>query len=208
MRSFRYFVFVAAVFAGLQFSAGAGAADQRSPGELAESFHDGLVGVMKEAKALGIQGRYDALLPLINGTFNITLMAATVTAPYWRNGQADQKAALVEAFRGMSVATLATLFDGYSNEKFTVVRSRKSGKRIVVVDAEIRKSDGGIVKISYVVANTGGRWWIIDIVIDVGISEIKKRRNEFVRILKEGGLAGLTGELTERTKELLAGKRK
>lgn len=173
---------------------------------IVNAFHSGLVGIMKEAKTLGVQGRFDALLPLVEGTFNMTLMAATATSPYWRAASKAEREALQDAFKRLSVATLATLFDGYNGENFKVVGERATGKRIRIVDTEITKADGGIVKLSYVGANAGGRWWIIDIIVDGGISEVKKRRNEFVALLKEGGLPRLTKELDDQTRALLARK--
>ena len=39
-----------------------------------------------------------------------------------------------------------------------------------------------------------------------GISEVKVRRNEYLKLLKEGGLDGLTEALNNKASRLLSGK--
>lgn len=191
-------IFPVSSFAGVEIVRGSG------PSHLANEFQQGLVRVMKEANSLGIEGRYKKLVPLIRTTFHLEVMSASVTTPYWRTATSDQKLLFVKAFTEMSVATLATLFDSYNGEVFNVLRERKIKHRIVVVDAEIKKSDEGVVEISYVAVLYGGRWWIIDIIVEGGISEIKKRKNEFIKTLSEGGLPKLTNLLHRRALDLVS----
>lgn len=203
MRLLRHSTLLFLIFFPVASSAGFEIVSGGGPSNLANQFQQSLVRVMKQAKSLGVEGRYKTLLPIINSTFNLKLMAASVTFPYWRTGSNNQKLQLVNAFKEMSVATLATLFDNYNGEIFIILRERKIRHRIVVVDAEIKKADEGVVKISYVTAFYDGRWWIIDIIVEGGISEIKKRKNEFIRTLREGGLTKLTILLHKRALDLV-----
>ena len=57
-------------------------------------------------------------------------------------------------------------------------------------------------------AKIQGRWWIIDVIVAGGISEVKVRKNEFSAVLKKGGLDELISVLNARADALLSGKEK
>lgn len=171
-------------------------------------FQASLLETMREAKALGIEGRYRKLRPVIGDIFHLPLMAATATAPYWRPAPAAQRRALLDAFIRMSASSVATLFDDYNNETFEIVRERDPRGPAVLVDTKINRPGKDDVEITYVTAQIGGRWWIIDIIVGGGISELKVRRDEYLSVLKEEGLPGLTRVLSDTADRLLAGKEK
>ena len=171
-----------------------------------DGFQTSLAEVMKRAKSLGIKGRYNVLKPVIENRFRQSLMIATATAPYWKAGSSQQRSNLLAAFRRMSAGTLATLFDGYNGERFVVKRVRKTSGRIVIVDTQIVRKTESPVDISYVTVDLKKRWWIIDVVVAGGISEVKARRSEYSALLKKGGLDRLAAKLDRRARRLLSGK--
>lgn len=180
--------------------------DNYSAKGVVKDFQASLLEVMKQARGLGVTGRYEALGPAIENRFHLPLMVATATAPYWKAGTTEQRARLVAAFRRMSASTLATLFDSYNGEKFRIHRERKTSGRVVIVDTQIIRKKKDPVEISYVAVDLENRWWIIDIIISGGISEVKVRRNEYRALLKEGNLDRLTAALNARADGLLSGK--
>jgi phospholipid transport system substrate-binding protein len=171
-----------------------------------ESFQASLLDVMKRAKQLGVKGRYDVLGPVIEASFHQPLMIATASAPYWRAGTSEQRARLLAAFRHMSASTLATLFDDYDGEIFRVERVRKTDGRVVIVDTRIIRTADDPVDISYVAVELNNRWWIIDIIVSGGISEVKSRRGEYGAFLRDGGLDSLAAALNARADRLLSGQ--
>ncbi|MEE8333550.1 MAG: ABC transporter substrate-binding protein [Alphaproteobacteria bacterium] len=183
-------------------------ADPATPSALVSRFQAGLLDTMRSAKVLGLKGRFKKLAPLIGQTFHLPLMAATASAPFWRGASEEQRRALVAAFERMSVSSVATLFDDYGKEKFEIVRERKTKGPTVLVDTRIVRPEKDPIKITYVTASLRERWWIIDIIVGGGISEIKVRRDEYLSPLKQGGLPALTRKLSEKAERLLSGQEK
>ena len=183
--------------------ASASAADA-SP--VVQGFQAVLPDTMKQAKALGVKGRYERLGPAIKEAFHLPLMMATASAPYWRDGTAAQRTRLLAAFQRMSASTVATLFDDYGGETFRVVRERKSAGPTVLVDTQVVRPGDDPVDITFVAARLQERWWIIDLIVGGGISEVRVRRNEYMRFLREGGLDRLAQALDEQADHLLARK--
>lgn len=178
-------------------------ADDHGPSAVVKSFQASLLSAIKDAQRIGVKGRYDIIAPAIERTFHLPLMAATATAPYWRAGTDEQRRTLVAAFRKMSATIVATLFNSYDGETFSVVRERKTKGPTVLVDTQISIPNDSPVNITYVAANIRDRWWLIDIIVDGGISEVKVRRNEYIGLLKQGGLPRLTRELLAKAEGLL-----
>lgn len=178
-------------------------ADAEGPTAIVKNFQASLLSAIKDAEKIGVQGRYKIVAPAIERTFHLPLMAATATSPFWRAATSAQRKELIGAFRNMSATILATLFNSYDGESFSVVRERKTRGPTVLVDTQIAIPNDDPVNITYVAAKIRGRWWLIDIIVAGGISEVKVRRNEYFALLKEGGLPRLTRELQARSSEML-----
>jgi ABC-type transporter MlaC component len=62
--------------------------------------------------------------------------------------------------------------------------------------------------VTFVTASIRGRWWVIDVIIANGISEVKVKMNEFRRLLIDGGLDNLSAALERKKQRLLSGEEK
>lgn len=174
-----------------------------------KDFQAGILDVLKNIETLDIQGRYNLVAPLTKKNMHLTLMAATASSPYWRDGSRSQKADLVNAFHRLGASSIATLFDEYDGEVFKIWRSRKTSGPTVLVDTKIgNPNDPDPTEVTYVTAKIQGRWWIIDVIVAGGISEVKVRKNEFSAVLQKGGLDELISVLNARADRLLSGKEK
>jgi phospholipid transport system substrate-binding protein len=168
-------------------------------------FQSGLVSLMKDAKSLGVKGRYERLEPLVKSTFHLPLMAGLSAGSYWNSATAEQRDRLVQAFSRMSIATLATLFDGYAGEKFVVTGERPGPQGITFVDTVLKvPSRDNDVSISYVARQFNGDWRLIDVIVDGGISELKVRISEYRQTLKTGGVDALISLLEIKADDLLS----
>jgi phospholipid transport system substrate-binding protein len=182
------------------------AAEGGTPSAVVEAFQRDLLGIMKQARVLGRAGRHSRLLPVIERSFHLTLMIATSSSPYWRKATPHQRQRLVEAFKRMSGGILATFFDDYDGETFETVREREGAQRTVLVDTKVIRKDDDPVNISFVVARIGERWWIIDVIVGGGISEVAVRRSEYQKLLSEGGIERLITALDKKADDLAAGR--
>ena len=181
-------------------------AEAGTPSAVVEAFQRDLLDIMKQAKALGRAGRHQRLLPVIERSFHLTLMIATSSSPYWRKATPDQRFRLVEAYKRMSGGILATYFDDYDGETFETVREREGAQGTVMVDTRVIRTDDSPVDISFVVARLGDRWWIIDVIVGGGISEVAVRRSEYQKLLAEGGIERLIAALAKKADDLIAGR--
>ena len=179
-----------------------------SPAVIAAAFQDSLIAVMKEAKALGVRGRYERLAPTVEGTFHLPTMThmAIGGSVVWDSANAEQRKDLVRAFRRMSVSTLATFFDGYSGETFKILGERDGPQNTRIVDTQLVKSDKSTVDIAYIARRVGNRWYLIDVIVDRGISEISVRRSEYSRVIQDGGVGSLIAVLNGKADDLLTAK--
>jgi phospholipid transport system substrate-binding protein len=169
------------------------------------SLSDALLDTMKQAKELGVKGRYDKLAPILAKTYDLPLMARIAVGQNWAALTPEQQKAIVAAFTRMTTATYASRFDGFSGEQFIILQTvdQKSGDKIV--KTQIIQSNGKPIALSYLVRKTGNDWRIIDVYLNGTISELANRRAEFGAVLKSGGADGLVGSLNKQGDKLLAG---
>jgi len=176
-----------------------------SASEHAAEFQAGLLATMKVAEQLSVADRYKKLEPVIKGSFHLSLMAGLSAGQHWQTATNDQRERLVQGFSRMSIATLATLFDGYSGEIFSVTGERQGPQDITFVDT-VLKSPGrdSDVVISYVARKFGNEWRLIDVIVDGGISELKVRISEYRQTLNTGGIEALITLLNKKADDLLS----
>jgi len=169
------------------------------------SLSDALLDTMKQAKELGVKGRYDKLSPVLAKTYDLPLMTKIAVGQNWAALTPEHQKAIVSAFTRMTTATYASRFDGFSGEQFTILQTvdQKNGDKIV--KTQIIQSNGKPVALSYLVRNTGSDWRIIDVYLNGTISELANRRAEFGAVLKSGGADALVTSLNKQGDKLLAG---
>ena len=141
-----------------------------SPPAVVETFQSGLLDVMKVAKTLSVKERYHRLLPVIEDGFHLRTMVRIAAGTYWEEASEDQRRDLTAAFKRMSVTTLATLFSGYSGQVFKTVGQTDGAGATVLVETHLTDPDGDYHSLAYVTKNDGQRWWIVDVIVDGGIT--------------------------------------
>ncbi len=200
----QFIKYLAIVTVALALFAPPANADQATPTNTVTEFQSTLLAVMKDASSLTVQQRYDRLAPAVSKAFHLPLMAQIATGRSWNEAMRDERLKVISAFRRMSISTLATLFDGYNGEVFTVVADKPGPSKTTLVMTELLKTDGERVNIAYVMRKFAEDWQIIDVIIDSGFSELKVRRSEYNLVLKKNGLAGLIELLNRKADELVA----
>ena len=79
----------------------------------------------------------------------------------------------------------------------------RSPQRTRIVKTRIVDPDSSFVEIDYVARRIEGRWFLVDVLVDKGISELKVRKSEYRSILKDKGVDGLIATLEAKAKQLL-----
>jgi phospholipid transport system substrate-binding protein len=193
----------AALFGALSAGARAeGAADDPAVKPV-RAFYDALLAVMKQAKELGLHGRYERLTNPIRAAFDLPAMTRIAVGPDWNTIPPEQQSALVDSFSRLTIATYANRFDGYSGERFEVDPASEVRTTGRVVHTKLFQSNGEPITLNYLLRDSGGTWKIVDVYLTGTISELATRRAEFAGILKSGGASALVESLRKRTEALL-----
>lgn len=178
------------------------AAEAPSPQQVIDKLHVLLVDTLRNAKTLGIDGRYRKLDPQLGQFYNFERMISVAAGSAWAAGTPEQRAQLLQAFANWSAMTYASRFNTYTGETFEVTGERPGPRETVFVDTRINRPSEGPVAITYVMAHNSDRWQIVDVLLQGSISELAQRRNDFSATLREGGLPKLTEALTAKTEQL------
>jgi phospholipid transport system substrate-binding protein len=176
------------------------------PAALIERFYGVLLAVMKEAKHLSFDERYNRLAPAIAQTFDLGLMTRLAVGPAWTQLGADQQQRLAAAFSRYTISVYANRFDDYGGEHFTVSPKATPNPNGVIVDSRLVKSNGESVSLNYLLRQDGtGSWKVIDVYLSGTVSELAARRSEFGAVLQRSGADGLVQMIEQRTAALRTG---
>lgn len=177
-----------------------------SPQQVVITLQDTLLDVMKRAGALGFEGRYERLEPVLTATFNFPLMARVSVGRHWKKLDENGREQLVDAYSRMSVATFAARFDGYSGQTFQVLSEDETARGGKVVKTQLNSPDGDPVALNYVMRRAKERWRIIDISLDAKYSELARQRSEFTAVMDREGLEGLVRTIRDKVRQLSNGQ--
>lgn len=178
---------------------------QASPAQVVESFHATLIELMRNARQLGIRGRYERLQPAMAAAFDLPAMTRIAVGPAWSRMAPEQQSALAQAFSEWSVATYANRFNGFSGESFTTAgeSTLQNGDRLV--RTTLNRVNDSPVQLNYLMRNGAAGWRVVDVYLTGTISELASRRSEFATLLQQGGAERLLADLRRQTQELLRG---
>lgn len=161
-----------------------------------------LLDIMQNADALGFQGRYAKLQPVMTGLYDYSLMSRVAVGSYWNELDESNRNRLIDAFKRMSIATYAARFDGYSGEKFEIVSDEESVRNTVLVKTNLIRSDGTPVALNYLLRPADGDWRIIDVFLDARFSELARLRADYTATIQREGFDRLVETIEARIGEL------
>ena len=191
----------AVVLTGLLLTGPARAGE--TPAETVQTVNDALLHVMKNAEALGFQGRQAYLTPVLTETFDLPAMARLAAGRYWDRFDNDEKRNLVAYFTDLSISTFAARFDGYSGETWQIEGTSEAPRGGTIVENRLITGRGEIFAINYLMRQTeSGDWRIIDVYLDGNISELALRRSEFNSVLRNGGVDHLLDQIAQQVGRL------
>lgn len=183
-----------------------------SPGALAEApptatqsieaLHTALLDVMKNAVALGYEGRAAKLTPVIPRHFDVAFMAEKSVGPYWKSATEAEKKRYLEAFLRFMVANYAGQFDGYTGQSFQTLGEEPARMDTKIVRTKLIDPGDEDVELNYRMRLTPEGWKVIDVYLDGTVSELALRRSEFSGIVKRENFDALIAALDAKIAKL------
>jgi phospholipid transport system substrate-binding protein len=167
-----------------------------------EKLHTTLIEIMKNAEALGYDGRYAQLTPVVEETFDLPFMARKSVGRHWKKLAEQEQACWTEAFQRLTTANYAGRFEGYSGESFETRAEELSIQDTMMVLTTLVRPGDEDVQLNYRLRRVGDTWKIIDIFLDGTVSELALRRSEYSTVLKREGFEELVSTLNGKIAEL------
>lgn len=179
--------------------------DEPAATQTVETLHATLLAVMKDATALGYQGRYDRLAPVLKSHFDFPFMARFVLGPGWQELSPADQQRWIEAFERITTATYAFRFKGYTGESFKTLGQEPAGQDTLFVRTVVDRTDADDVELTYRLRQTSEGWRIIDIYQKGTVSELALRRSEYSAVLKRDGFEKLIETVNAKLAAYAAG---
>jgi phospholipid transport system substrate-binding protein len=177
-----------------------------SPTAVIQHFYDTLLAVMKEAKHLTFDQRYQRLAPVITMTFDLGLTSRLSVGPDWTKLSPDQQKRFSDVFARYTISNWANRFDDFNGERFEVDPNPVANANGTIVQTKMIKSDGDKVTLNYLMRQAAsGSWQVIDVYLSGTISELATRRSEYGGVLQSSGADGLIKLIEDRTAALRTG---
>ncbi|MDP1573378.1 MAG: ABC transporter substrate-binding protein [Coxiellaceae bacterium] len=168
-----------------------------SPEETVRHLQAALLQVMREGEALGYQGRFDLLAPVVNQSHDFGFIIRTILGSNWTELDQEQQRIITEIFSQLSVATYAEQFKEYDGEQFEILEQRSFPQDHIEVRTHLIKADKGTVDLRYLLKQRKTGWHIVNIVAE-GVSELAIKRTEYRAILQRDGFSALVEMLRQK----------
>ena len=149
------------------------------------------------APGFGQEAREARIRVLVSQGFDLSFIGRFALGRHWRQATAAQRVEYSRLFGAYVLKTYTARFGGYAGVTMAVLSERPAGTKDVVVSTVIEPPNGPPIVADWRVRTTGGRYRIIDIVVD-GVSMVVTQRSEFAAVIQRRGLDGLIDELRVR----------
>jgi phospholipid transport system substrate-binding protein len=180
-------------------------ADEPAATRVIDQLHATLLRVMKESEALGFEGRYRQLTPVLEQCFDISFMAEKSVGRYWRTASEEERARLQVTFHRYLISNYAGRFTGYSGQQFETLGDEPALRNTVLVRTQIVDPDDDPVLLDYRLREMDGGWKIIDVYWNGTVSELALRRSEYSTVIQRDGMDGLLSALDDKIAKLASG---
>ncbi len=187
--------FVATVAATHHASADTAAAEQT-----VKKLQAGLLASMQAGSNWNYSKRFRELESAAQSTYQFSTISQVVLGSQWQTLQNPQQQKFVDTFSALAVAQMADNFDTYSGQSFVVIESKAISRGQVLVKTVLRGKSGKEIPMDYVLANIGGKWRIINVVVE-GVSDLAVKRAEYQRTIKSDGFDGLLSQIKKKIDE-------
>ncbi|MEO8602709.1 MAG: ABC transporter substrate-binding protein [bacterium] len=188
------------------FATVAARGDDAAAAAVIEGFDAALLSVMKDAKALGYQGRYDRLAPVLQRTFDFEFMSRFVIGTGWQDLTPADQQRWTAAFTQATIATYAGRFTGWGGEQFKMLGQEAAPQDTLFVKTMVDRPDAEDVELTYRMRKTDAGWRVVDVYQKGTVSELALRRSEYSAVLKRDGFEKLLLTVAAKTADYASGK--
>ncbi len=164
-----------------------------TPEDVVNNLHQTLIQVMKEAKDLDYDARYQILEPVVTDSFDFETIGRIVMGRYWKKLDGKQKHQFIDAFSRLSIATYTTQFNDFSGETFTYTSDEEMKKGRILVKTKLTTKER-VIPFNYVLHPANDKWRIISVIAD-GVSDLSLKRSDYTTIMKAKGFDTLIKKL-------------
>ena len=120
----------------------------------------------------------------INNNFAGAGIARFVAGKAWNSALKETKKEYIELFKRHLALSIASMMQGYSNQKYSLINSKHdSSTNVSLIDMEI-KSDTGKFLVTWRLKKSKDRYFVIDLLV-ADISLVITKRSEFNSMLKK-----------------------
>lgn len=172
------------------------------PVTLINGFYATLLDCMKRGAELGFDGRFQAIEPILNGTFDVATMCKIAVGPEWTKMPGDKKGAVLVTFNKYMVTTYAARFKEFKGQEFKVGEAKAAGEGRTLVETQLIRSNGEPVELNYLFRLNKEAWRVIDIYLAGAISQMAQLRSEFSKTVVDGGADALIASLEQKIEDL------
>ena len=181
----------------------AGAAEQDAARKPIDQLYAVLLDCLKNADALGLEGRRVKIAPAVEAAYDLPFMAEKILGRHWRELPETDHARWTDAFGRLTVATYAERMTGFKGQSFEVLKIEPSQRGTAVVYTRVVTPKEVPIAINYRMRENGNGWRIIDVYLNGTVSELALRRSEYAAVLQRDGFAKLVASIDEK---IVAGK--
>ncbi len=136
---------------------------------------------------------------LLETHFDMPGISKFVLGRYWKLASESQQTEFQKLFETLLVQSYAKTFAQYGGEKFQVTKSWTDGDGSVVVNTNVGRPNGDIIRLDWRVADQANTMRIIDLVVE-GVSLRATHRSDFASAIQSNGgtIAGLLDVLRQK----------
>ena len=129
------------------------------------------------------ENRFLMIEQTINNNFAGAGIAKFVSGKSWKTASKEVKKEYIKLFKRHLALNIASLMQGYSNQKYSLTNSKFDEKnKVSLIDMEIY-SDTGAIQVTWRVKKSKDRYFVIDLLV-ADISLVVTKRSEFNSMLK------------------------
>jgi phospholipid transport system substrate-binding protein len=166
-------------------------------------FYASLTDTMRQGRALGAQGRYRKLEPVVRQVFDLPTMTRLTVGTAWSSMSPRDQQTLIAAFTRMTVANYAKNFDTYSGEQFVVDPNVQTKGLDKLVSSKLISANKTVTPFVYRMRQAGGEWKVVDVFLNGYVSELATRRSDFAATVASGGAPALVTKINALADDLL-----
>ena len=195
---------------GLALTFSAAFAQEDSPDALVKKVTEEVLTIVRQDKDIQ-SGNTRKAIELVEAKvlphFDFRRMTALAMGRDWNKANAEQKKRLTDEFNVLLVRTYSNALTSYKDQTVRYKPTKMpGGDADVVVKTEILQPGGRPVQLDYALEKQPDGWKVFDVIV-AGVSLVTNYRDTFNQEVRANGIDGLIKMLSDKNKQLEAGKK-